>query len=57
MLTRTLTAFVLAAIPQVPTPRCTLAGPPVEARWSPGSLSLSTYALDASSRISTGFPR
>src|SRR5437899_170849 len=34
MLTRTLTAFVLAATPQVPTPACTLAGPPVEARWS-----------------------
>src|SRR5881296_91857 len=34
MLMRTLTAFVLAATPQVPTPACTLAGPPVEARWS-----------------------
>ena len=34
MLTRTLTAFVLAATPQVPAPPCTLAGPPVEARWS-----------------------
>ena len=34
MLTRALTAFVLAATPQVPTPRCKLAGPPVEARWS-----------------------
>jgi len=34
MLTRTLTAFVLAATPQVPTPPCTLAGPPVEAHWS-----------------------
>src|SRR5213078_1943044 len=34
MLTRTLTAFVLAATPQVPTSACTLAGPPVEARWS-----------------------
>src|SRR5947209_18572178 len=34
MFTRTLTAFVLAATPQVPTSACTLAGPPVEARWS-----------------------
>src|SRR5437899_9819928 len=34
MLTRTLTAFVLAATPQVPTPTCKLAGPPVEAHWS-----------------------
>src|SRR6266581_1398806 len=34
MLTRALTAFVLAATPQVPTPTCKLAGPPVEARWS-----------------------
>src|SRR5438876_3447108 len=34
MLTRALTAFVLAATPQVPTPACTLAGSPVEARWS-----------------------
>src|SRR5216117_355566 len=34
MLMRTLTAFVLAATPQVPTPACTLAGPPVEAHWS-----------------------
>ncbi len=34
MLTHTLTAFVLAATPQVPTPACKLAGPPVEARWS-----------------------
>src|SRR6266480_5151181 len=34
MLTRTLTAFVLAPIPQVPAPPCTLASPPVEARWS-----------------------
>jgi len=37
MLTRTLTAFVLAATPQVPTPPCTLAGPPVEAHWSSAS--------------------
>src|SRR5256885_2225954 len=29
-----LTAVVLAPIPQVPAPPCTLAGPPVEARWS-----------------------
>src|SRR2546430_11063715 len=34
MLTRTLTAFVLAATPQVPTPPFKLAGPPVEAHWS-----------------------
>ena len=34
MLTRALTAFVLAATPQVPTPTCKLAGPPVEAHWS-----------------------
>src|SRR5437773_11894128 len=34
MLTRMLTAVVLAPIPQVPAPPCTLAGPPVEARWS-----------------------
>src|SRR5216110_3197657 len=34
MLTHTLTAFVLAATPQVPTPPCKLAGPPVEAHWS-----------------------
>src|SRR5256885_10997079 len=34
MLTRTLTALVLAATPQVPAPPCTLAGPQVEARWS-----------------------
>src|SRR3989441_11801026 len=34
MLTRTLTAFVLAATPQVSTPTCKLAGPPVEAQLS-----------------------
>src|SRR5256885_853787 len=34
MLTRMPTAVVLAPIPQVPAPPCTLAGPPVEARWS-----------------------
>src|SRR5256886_10034002 len=34
MLTRMLTAVVLAPILQVPAPLCTLAGPPVEARWS-----------------------
>jgi len=34
VLTHTLTAFVLAATPQVPTPTCKLAGPPVEAHWS-----------------------
>src|SRR5206468_11107976 len=30
----TLTAFVLAATPQVPAPPCTLAGPPGQCRWS-----------------------
>src|SRR2546423_5667091 len=34
MLTHTLTAFALAATPQVPTPTCKLAGPSVEAHWS-----------------------
>src|SRR5256712_13696309 len=34
MVPRTLTAFVLAATPQVPTPPCKLAGPPDKARWS-----------------------
>src|SRR5881296_2897188 len=34
MLTRSLTALVLAATPQVPTPTCKLAGPAVEAHWS-----------------------
>src|SRR5207245_8586188 len=34
MLTRSLTALVLAATPQVPTPTCKLAGPSVEAHWS-----------------------
>src|SRR5436309_975831 len=34
MLTRTLTACVLAATQQVPTPTCKLAGPPVEAHWT-----------------------
>ncbi len=34
MLTRSLTALVLAATPQVPTPTCKLAGPPAEAHWS-----------------------
>src|SRR2546430_9890890 len=34
MLTRMLTAVVLAPISQVPAPPCTLAGPAVEARWS-----------------------
>src|SRR5256884_2350248 len=34
MLTRMPTAVVLAPIPQVPAPPCTLAGPAVEARWS-----------------------
>src|SRR5256886_5777741 len=34
MLTRMLTAIVLAPISQMPAPPCTLAGPAVEARWS-----------------------
>src|SRR5438093_8348521 len=34
MLSRSLTAFVLAATPQVPTPPCKLAGPSVEAHWT-----------------------
>src|SRR2546426_8647163 len=34
MLTRILTTFVLAATPQVLTPTCNLAGPPVETHWS-----------------------
>src|SRR3989449_10098434 len=34
MLTRSLTALVLAATPQVPTPTCKLAGPAVGAHWS-----------------------
>src|SRR2546428_12653680 len=34
MLARSLTASVLAATPQVPTPTCKLAGPAVEAHWS-----------------------
>src|SRR6184192_2556137 len=34
MLTRTLTAFVFAATPQVPIQTCKLAGPAVEAHWS-----------------------
>src|SRR5256714_15427318 len=34
MLTHTVTAFVLAATPQVPIQTCKLAGPAVEAHWS-----------------------
>src|SRR2546430_6260109 len=34
MLTGPIPAFGIAATPQVPTPPCKLAGPPVEAHWS-----------------------
>src|SRR5437660_9253458 len=43
MLTRMLTVVVLAPIRQVPAPPCTLAGPPVEARWS-GAIPLASTA-------------
>src|SRR5438046_6461875 len=54
MLTRTLTSFVLAATPQVPTPACTLAGPPVEARWS-GAIPPASTA-EAPLRVVTDVP-
>src|SRR2546430_3815649 len=54
MLTRALTAFVLAATPQVPTPTCKLAGPPVEARWS-GTIPPSSSA-DAPLRVVADVP-
>src|SRR5947207_12313807 len=55
MLTRTLTALVLAPIPQVPAPPCTLAGPPVEARWS-GAIPPASTA-EAPLRVVTDVPR
>src|SRR6058998_2596555 len=54
MLTRTLTAFVLAATPQVPTPPCKLAGPPVEAHWS-GAIPPASTA-EAPLRVVTDVP-
>src|SRR5437773_11368863 len=54
MLTPALTAFVLAATPQVPTPTCTLAGPPVEARWS-GAIPPASTA-EAPLRVVTDVP-
>jgi len=54
MLTRTLTAFVLAATPQVPTPTCKLAGPPVEAHWS-GAIPPASTA-EAPLRVVTDVP-
>src|SRR5881296_3866948 len=54
MLTRTLTAFVLAATPQVPTPPCKLAGPPVEAHWS-GAIPPASTA-EAPLRVITDVP-
>src|SRR5881398_3065059 len=54
MLTRMLTAVVLAPIPQVPAPPCTLAGPPVEARWS-GAIPRASTA-EAPLRVITDAP-
>ena len=54
MLTRMLTAFVLAPIPQVPAPPCTLAGPPVDARWS-GAIPPASTA-EAPLRVVTDVP-
>src|SRR5437867_7521545 len=54
MLPRTLPAFVLAATPQVPTPPCKLAGPPVEAHWS-GAIPPASTA-EAPLRVSTDVP-
>src|SRR5437763_13716577 len=54
MLTRTLTAMVLAATPQVPTQPCTLAGPPVEAHWS-GAIPPASQA-EAPLRVVTDVP-
>src|SRR5207248_10349629 len=54
MLTRTLTAFVLAATPQVPTPPCKLAGPAVEAHWS-GAIPPASKA-EAPLRVVTDVP-
>src|SRR5256885_14011562 len=54
MLTRMLTALVLAPIPQVPAPPCSLAGPPVEARWS-GAIPPASTA-EAPLRVVTDVP-
>src|SRR5213083_250916 len=54
MLTRTLTAFVHAATPQVPTPPCKLSGPPVEAHWS-GAIPPASTA-EAPLRVVTDVP-
>src|SRR5256884_4965237 len=54
MLTRMLTAVVLAPIPQVPAPLCSLAGPPVEARWS-GAIPPASTA-EAPLRVVTDVP-
>src|SRR5437763_3892654 len=54
MLTRTLTAFALAAIPHVPTPPCKLAGPAVEAHWS-GAIPPASQA-EAPLRVVTDVP-
>src|SRR5256885_8377898 len=54
MLTRMLTAVVLAPISQVPAPPCTLAGPPVEARWS-GAIPPASTAV-APLRVVTDVP-
>ncbi len=54
MLTRTLTAFALAAIPHVPTQTCKLAGPAVEAHWS-GAIPPASQA-EAPLRVVTDVP-
>src|SRR5438093_7473932 len=54
MLTRSLTALVLAATPQVPTPTCKLAGPAVEAHWS-GAIPPASQA-EAPLRVVTDVP-
>src|SRR5213078_4153463 len=54
MLTRTLTALVLAATPQVPTQPCTLPGPAVEAHWS-GAIPPASKA-EAPLRVVTDVP-
>src|SRR5438445_6051104 len=54
MLTRMLTAVVLAPISQVPAPPCTLAGPPVEAHWS-GAIPPASTA-EAPLRVVTDVP-
>src|SRR5438128_7615079 len=57
MLTRTLTAFVLAATPQVPTPPCKLAGPPVDAHWSGAIPPASTAEAPLSAEVGEGVER